>query len=75
MKLRHDWKALVTRAWSVRFSAGAIVLSAAEVGFSVLANDPPLPRGVFAGLSAVTSGLAFYARLVAQKNLAPGEDA
>lgn len=71
MNLRDDWKKLILKAWSVRFMAGAVVLSALEVGFSIFANDPPIPRGIFAGLSALTSGLAFYARLVAQKGITP----
>lgn len=71
MTLRDDWKKLLRKAWTIRFTAGAVVLSALEVGFSIFANDPPIPRGVFAGLSALTSGLAFYARLVAQKGITP----
>lgn len=71
MTLRDDWKKLLRYAWTIRFIAGAVVLSALEVGFSIFANDPPIPRGVFAGLSALTSGAAFYARLVAQKGITP----
>ncbi len=69
LHLLPEWRAILARSWSQRFIVLAVALSGAEVGFAVFANDPPLPRGVFAGLTALTSALAFYARLVAQRNL------
>lgn len=71
---RADGRTLLKRAWSIRFTTAAVVCSGLEVGFSILANDPPIPRGVFAALSAVNSGLAVWARLVAQKGITPGAD-
>lgn len=69
LRLLPDWRAIAARSWSQRFIAAAVVLSGLEVGFGVFASAPPVPPRVFALLSAVTSGLAFWARLVAQKNL------
>lgn len=69
--LRDDWKKLVLTAWSSRFMAAAIVLSALEVGFSVFSQNPPCNPVWFALASGLTSGAAFYARLVAQKGITP----
>ncbi|GJD92944.1 DUF7940 domain-containing protein [Methylobacterium iners] len=73
MKLRHDWRALVRHAWSLRLSALATVLSGAEVAIGVFASDPPIPRGAFAALALFVTVAAGGARLVAQKPLS--EDA
>lgn len=69
LRLLPEWREILARSWSQRFSVLAAVLSAVEVGFSVVASAPPIPVGVFAALSALTSALAFWARLVAQRNL------
>ncbi|WP_375408499.1 hypothetical protein [uncultured Methylobacterium sp.] len=75
MKLRHDWRAVLRHAWSLRLSVVATLLSAGEVAIGVLASDPPLPRGSFAALAAVVTIGAAGARLVAQKHLPTGGDA
>ena len=70
MKLKLDWKVILTRAWSVRFTALAIVLSGIEAGLSMINPDAfGIPQGTFAVASAVASAAAFWARLVAQKGI------
>lgn len=69
MRLVDDWKAIVRRAWSVRFMAAAVVFSALEVALPMLDGLLPIPPGVFAALTGLSTGAAFAARLVAQKNL------
>lgn len=70
MNLRYNWRDILTRAWSIRFTVAAIILSGVEVGISLINPDVfGIPQGTFAALSAVCSGLAFWARLVAQKGL------
>lgn len=67
MKPVANWRAVLTRAWSVRFIVLAALLSGAEVALPFLDGVLPVPPGVFAGLSALATGGAFLARLVAQK--------
>lgn len=74
MQFRTDWKRVATRAWSFRFNMIAIALSGAEVAVGILSNDPPLPRGTFAGLAMAVSIGAATARLVVQNRITP-EDA
>lgn len=63
-----DWHWLLTKSWSLRFVILAAVLSGIEVGFSFFTDNPPLPRGVFAGLSSVVTIAAFGARFIAQRD-------
>lgn len=65
--LIHDWKDVLRRAWSIRLMILAGLLTAAEVVLPLFADA--MPRGLFAGLSAVTVGAALVARLLAQKDL------
>jgi hypothetical protein len=65
--LRPDWKKILTKAHSQRFTALAIGLSGLEVYFAVFGAPVFIPLGLFASLSAVTSALAFYFRMAAQK--------
>ena len=70
MSLRYNWKDILTRAWSIRFMVLAAVLSGLEVFFALINPDAfGIPQGTFAALSALASGAAFIARLVAQKGL------
>lgn len=67
MKLIHNWRTLLRRAWSLRLMIVAAILSGVEVALPFFSDA--LPRGTFAALSAVTVALAFAARLVAQKGV------
>lgn len=75
MQLGADWKAVLTKAWSVRFIAAFIVLELAGVGLSV--------RGAFSDNEALSLALqltgaalgiaAFVARLTYQRGLSDGK--
>ena len=67
MMLKHDWREVVKKAWSIRLMVLAGLLSAAEVVVPFFADD--MGRGVFAALSGLTVGAAFVARLLAQKDI------
>jgi hypothetical protein len=67
MMLRPDWRAVLRRAWSVRFMLLAALLSGFEIVVPILFVD--LPRLPFAALSFGAVVAAFIARLVAQKGL------
>lgn len=70
--LRPDWKKILTKAWSIRLTAIAFVLTAIEVSFSVFGAPVFIPVGLFAALSGITSAAAFVARLYAQKDFDHG---
>lgn len=68
-RLLPEWKQVLRRAWSIRLMLAAGLLSGFEFVLPYLADDPPLPRGVFNALSVLVIAAAFVARLVAQKGL------
>ena len=64
--LVENWKSVVRRAWSVKLSLLAALLSGIEVAVGVWATgNPPL----FAGIAFVASIAAGVARIVAQPKL------
>lgn len=67
MRLAPDWRRILRRAWSIRLMLLAGLLSGAEVVLPLFVDA--LPRNLFAGLSLLTIGGAFVARLVAQQGL------
>lgn len=67
MKLLHNWRQVIVKAWSMRLMFLAGVLSGAEIVLPHFAGE--LPRGLFAGLSFVAVAGGFVARLVAQKGI------
>lgn len=69
MKLVANWRAVITKAWSVRLMFVAAVFSALEVALPLLDGVFPLDRGVFAGLSGLTTFSALIARHIAQKDV------
>jgi hypothetical protein len=73
MKLVANWWTLLKRAWSIRLMLVAGILSGAEIALPLLDGYLPIPRGLFALLSALATGGAFVARLIAQQNI-HGED-
>lgn len=69
--LLEDWRTVLHKAWSLKFTAAACVLGAAEV-YTAIAQPAGVPNGVFAGIAALVSVLAFVARLLAQEELRDG---
>ena len=67
MKLIAEWRQVLKRAWSVRLIIAAGLLSGAEVALPLL--PLPIPAGILASLSALTTAAAFVARLLAQKDM------
>jgi GH24 family phage-related lysozyme (muramidase) len=67
MRLLPDWRAVLTRAWSIRLILLAAVLSGLEVALPLLpwAVHP----GVFAALAGAVSATALLARLLVQRDL------
>lgn len=66
----ENWRAVLTKAWSMRLIILAALLSGFEVALPIMreAIEPLglIPPGVFAGLSFVATAAAGIARLVAQ---------
>lgn len=71
MGLIRDWPRVLRKAWSLKFTAAAGLLGAAEV-FIAIAQPSGMPNGVFAGIGALVSLLAFVARLMAQEEMRDG---
>lgn len=65
MKLLNDWKHVLRKAWSIRLTILAGLLSAAEVILPLFVDT--LPRGIFSILTLIAVAGAFIARLIAQK--------
>ena len=68
MRLIADWRRVLRRAWSIRLMIAAGLLSGVEVALPLLDGFVPVPAGIFAALSALTTAAAFVARLLAQKD-------
>ncbi len=62
--LLEDWRKIARRAWSIRLSIVAAVVTAAEVVVPLFGDV--LPRGAFVLLAFIASIGAAVARLVAQ---------
>ena len=73
LELIEDWRAVLTRAWSMKFSILAAILGGLEVGVQ-LVQPAGIPNGVFAGIASVVSMSAAIARLVAQRELSGGSN-
>jgi hypothetical protein len=69
MSLVSNWRRVLRYAWSIRLSALAGVLSAAEVVVQVFVDNPPIPRLTFAVLAGLVSLAAAAARFVAQRTV------
>lgn len=73
MRLVANWRAVLRHAWSVRLVVIAALLSGAEIALPLLDGYLPIPRGVFAALSAFATAGAFIARLVVQQRVSGDE--
>jgi len=69
MRLVKNWRAVLTRAWSVRLLVLAALLSGLEVALPLLDGVFPLDPGIFAALSGLATAGALVARLVAQQGV------
>lgn len=67
MVLIPKWKAVLTKAWSVRLMALATVFSGIEVAMQALSPELlGIPTGAFAMLAGVVSMLGVVFRIMAQ---------
>jgi hypothetical protein len=67
MKLLDNWKAVLQKAWSVRFMALAVVIEFVNVVLSIVAADGhSMTLTLLAGLF---SALALASRFIGQKGL------
>ena len=71
LELIEDWRAVLRKAWSMKFSILAAILGGLEVGVQ-LVQPAGIPNGVFAGIASAVLLSAAIARLVAQRELSGG---
>ena len=71
--LVDDWRAILAKAWSVKFNIAATLFGAAEVAVALIEPDG-LPNGLFAGIAACISIAANVSRVMAQKEISDGTD-
>ncbi len=67
--LLPDWRCILRRAWSIRFSLLAAMFTAAEVVVPIFGDV--LPRGVFVVLAFAANIGATIARIIAQPDVRP----
>lgn len=71
MTLVENWREIAKKAWSLKFNALALALSAVEAYVS-LVKPAGIPNGLFAILAGAITVAAMGARMVAQKELSDG---
>lgn len=71
MQLIANWRAVLLRAWSVRFIAISLVFGAIELALPFLGGVLPVRPGTFAALVFFTNLGAAISRIVSQRQLAP----
>lgn len=69
MRLVDNWRAVLTRAWSVRLMLLAGLLTGLEAALPFLGELVPLAPGVLAAITAIVVMAALVARLLAQSNI------
>lgn len=67
MRLLNNWREVLTKAWSIRFLILAGILQGVDLAFTLLA--PSKASLGFVVAAAISTVLAFIARIVAQNNL------
>lgn len=74
MKLIDEWRVILKKAWSIKFTALSIMFSALEVVVQMI-QPGGIPNGLFAGIAAAVSVIAGVSRLLAQQEItdAPAE--
>jgi len=70
--LIDNWKAVLAKAWSVKFNVAATLFGALEV-FVALVQPEGIPNGMFAGIAACISIAANVARILAQQEINHGK--
>ncbi|HEY0120672.1 MAG TPA: hypothetical protein VGC14_02735 [Rhizobium sp.] len=73
-KLVPNWRAVLTRAWSIRLIIVAGILSGCEIALPIIDQFITIPRGTFAALTGLVTCGALISRLVAQENMKDSED-
>lgn len=72
MHLVSNWRRILRRAWSIRLILLAGVLSGVEIILPYF--ETAIPTGTFAALSALATGGAFVARIIAQNGVSNDAD-
>lgn len=72
MHLVSDWRRVLKSAWSIRFILLAGVLSGLEIVIPYF--ETAVPPGTFAALSALATGGAFVARIIAQNGVSNDDE-
>lgn len=67
-ELVEDWKAILKKAWVVKFNIAAALLGALEVAVA-LVKPASIPNGIFAAIAVFVSLAANGARIMAQVEL------
>lgn len=67
MKLHHDWRRILTHAWSVRFWLAAILCGSLETTLPLLAGENVLLTAILSGLATLFGIAGLYARAIQQK--------
>ena len=70
-ELIPEWKAVLKKAWVVKFNIAATMFGAAEVVVAMVQPES-IPNGVFAGIAAFISIGGNVARVLAQDELHNG---
>ena len=73
MKLHDDWKAILTKAWSVRLMALSALLSGLATGLTIaqpyLGINPLTVAAIVGSVTTVTCLIGIYARIVKQQSM------
>lgn len=69
MKLYHNWRQILARAWSLRFMALAGALTGTEAVLTEAGYKLPLSDVALSILTFAVVAAAFWARLVAQRGI------
>jgi hypothetical protein len=72
MHLVANWRAVLLRAWSIKFMLVAGVLSGLEFALPYMREFFPLDNGVFALLAFFATAGGLVSRLIAQRNTQEG---
>lgn len=72
MTFVRNWRTVLARAWSVRLTVLAAILSGLEVTFSLVTPELlGIQPGLFASLAGLASAAALVARLLVQPVITP----
>ncbi len=72
LRLEEDWKLILRHAWSFKFNALASVAGTVELLVQSGFLGDGIPKATFGAIALVSSLIAMYARLLAQKELTNG---